>query len=106
MLKASLGLIGQEAPVKERGSVIAMNSTCGAIGILILMWIGGILFDAWGPWAPFVIAGVYQIFLLAAAIVIRIVAPGPVLVAQKNLWAILTGRSTPSEKAETHSPAE
>lgn len=106
MLKSSLGMIGQEAPVKERGSVIAMNSTFGAIGILILMLIGGRLFDSWGPWAPFVIAGFYQIFLLAAAMVIRIVAPGPIVVNQKNWGAILTGRSTTSEKTKTRSPAE
>ncbi|MDH3510231.1 MAG: MFS transporter [Gammaproteobacteria bacterium] len=76
MLKASLGLIGQEAPPKERGSVIATNSLFGALGILIFTVVGGRLFDAWGPWAPFVIAGVYQVFLLAVAIIVRIVSPG------------------------------
>jgi MFS family permease len=84
MLKASLGLIGQEAPPRERGSVIAMNSWCGALGILIFTVVGGRLFDAWGPWAPFVIAGVYQVFLLIAAIIIRIVAPGISVEEQKQ----------------------
>ena len=84
MLKASLGLIGQEAPPRERGSVIAMNSWFGALGILIFTVVGGRLFDAWGPWAPFVIAGVYQVFLLIAAIIIRIVAPGISVEEQKQ----------------------
>jgi MFS family permease len=84
MLKASLGLIGQEAPPRERGSVIAMNSWCGALGILIFTVVGGRLFDAWGPWAPFVIAGVYQVFLLIAAIIIRMVAPGISVAEQKQ----------------------
>jgi MFS family permease len=76
MLKASLGLIGQEAPLRERASVIATNSWCGALGILIFTVLGGRMFDAWGPWAPFVAAGVYQVFLVIAAIIIRVVSPG------------------------------
>jgi len=84
MLKASLGLIGQEAPPRERASVIAMNSWCGALGILIFTVVGGRLFDAVGPWAPFVLAGVYQVFLLIAAIIIRMVAPGMSVEEQKQ----------------------
>ena len=84
MLKSSLGLIGQEAPPKERASVIATNSLFGALGILILTVVGGRLFDAWGPWAPFVLAGAYQMLLLAAAIIIRIVAPGMSVAEQKE----------------------
>ena len=76
MLKASLALIGQEAPPRERASVIATNSWCGALGILLFTVVGGRLFDAWGPWAPFVAAGVYQVFLLIAAFMIRLRSPG------------------------------
>lgn len=76
MTKAQMALIGQEAPIKERGSVIATAQMFGAIGILIFTVIGGRLFDAWGPWAPFVLAGAYQSLLLIFALVIRIVAPG------------------------------
>lgn len=76
MMKASLSLVGQEAPMRERGSVVAMAGMFGAVGILIFTKWGGILFDAWGPWAPFVIAGAYQVVLLAVAFVVRIVAPG------------------------------
>lgn len=76
MMKSSLSLVGQEAKKAERGSVMAMFSMCGAIGILIFTKWGGMAFDAWGPWAPFLAAGLYQAVLLVAAIVIRIVAPG------------------------------
>ena len=76
MMKSSLSLVGQEAKPAERGSVIAMNSMCGAIGILLFTVIGGRLFDAVEPWAPFVLAGAYQVILLVVAVVVRFVAPG------------------------------
>ena len=84
IMKASLALVGQEAPPKERGSVIALNGMFGAFGIMILTVIGGRLFDAWGPSAPFLLAGAYQAILFIAAITIRIVAPGPDLVGQRR----------------------
>ena len=76
MTKAQMALIGQEAPIKERGSVIATAQMFGAIGILIFTAVGGRLFDAWGPWAPFVLAGAYQSLLLIVGLVIRAVSPG------------------------------
>lgn len=76
MLKASLSLVGQEAPPKNRGSIIAFSSMCGAIGILIFSVVGGRLFDNWAPWAPFVIAGAYQAVLFVIAIAVRVLAPG------------------------------
>jgi len=84
MLKSSLALIGQEAPPRERASVIATNSMFGALGILIFTVVGGRLFDAWGPWAPFVLAGVYQVFLLIVAIIVRMVSPGISVEEQKQ----------------------
>jgi MFS family permease len=94
MLKSSLSLIGQEAPPKERASVIATNSMFGALGILILTVVGGRLFDAWGPWAPFVIAGAYQVVLLVVAIIIRIVAPGISVAEQKQKDAQMSAAAT------------
>ena len=76
MMKSSLSLVGQEAPIKERGSVIATSGMFGAIGILVFSRLGGIAFDEWAPWAPFVLAGAYQGVLLILAIIVRIVAPG------------------------------
>lgn len=88
ILKASLTLVGQEAVAKERGVVVTMNGAFGALGILIITLIGGRLFDAWGPWAPFVLAGAFQVILLMAAIVIRIVAPGEDLVGRRNILSV------------------
>jgi MFS family permease len=76
MMKASLSLVGQEASVDERGSIIGMSSMCGAIGIMVFSVVGGRIFDGIAPWAPFVLAGGYQALLLIAAVIIRFVAPG------------------------------
>ncbi len=84
MVKAQMALIGQEAPVKERGSVIATGQVFGAVGILTFTAIGGRLFDAWGPWAPFFIVGVYQAALLGVALLVRFVTPARVLAAARS----------------------
>ena len=76
MMKSSLSLVGQEAKIAERGSVLAMFGMFGAVGILVFTKWGGVLYDAWGPWAPFVLAGAYQAMLLIIALVVRAAAPG------------------------------
>ncbi len=50
-------IIGKEAPEAVRASVIGVFNFCGALGILILTGIGGVLFDRVGPWAPFFLVG-------------------------------------------------
>jgi MFS family permease len=50
-------IIGKEAPEAVRASVIGVFNFCGALGILILTGIGGLLFDRVGPWAPFFLVG-------------------------------------------------
>jgi MFS family permease len=69
---ASVTLVGQEAEAAERGSVIAMNGWCGAVGILLAAFVGGRLFDQVGPAAPFVAIGLLQLVLAAAAVWIRV----------------------------------
>jgi MFS family permease len=71
MVKAQMALIGQEAPLKHRGSVIATGQMFGAVGILIFTVLGGRLFDAVGPWAPFAAVGVYQGVLFLVAVAVR-----------------------------------
>lgn len=73
---ASITLVGQEAPVNERGSVIASNGLFGAIGIGVAVPLGGYLFDEIGPTAPFVMIGCMQAVLCILAIIVRITAPG------------------------------
>jgi MFS family permease len=73
---ASVTLVGQEANPGERGAIVAMNGFFGAIGIMLAFAIGGRLFDAIGPSAPFVMVGLFQLVLCVLAIGVRIFAPG------------------------------
>jgi MFS family permease len=75
-MMASFGVIGQEANYKERGAVTGMNGLFGSVGILVAASVGGRLFDAFEPWAPFAMVGAAQVLLFVVALVIRIVAPG------------------------------
>jgi hypothetical protein len=49
----------------------------GALGILITSGIGGEVFDAIDPRAPFVLLGLMNLVVLALAVYVRIKAPGP-----------------------------
>ncbi len=75
-MMASFVVIGQEAHYKELGAITGMNGLFGSVGILVAAALGGRLFDAYGPWAPFAMVGVAQLVIFAAAVIIRIVAPG------------------------------
>lgn len=72
----STTLVGQEAPVRTRVSVIGVFNSSGAVGILVVSVLGGRLFDSAGPAAPFVLVGVLNGLVMLAAIVVRIKAPG------------------------------
>lgn len=65
-------LIGQEAPVRERGSVLGAFNVAGALGILLITPIGGYLFDQIDPRAPFVVVGVINVLLTFASIYVRV----------------------------------
>jgi predicted MFS family arabinose efflux permease len=69
-------LVGQESSDESRGVVIGGFGLCGTIGIIFSTWIGGIIFDAWMPSAPFVFVGVLTWLVFFYALVIRKVAPG------------------------------
>jgi MFS family permease len=73
---ASVTLVGQEASPSERGTVVATNGWFGAVGILIASLLGGYLFDAIGPWAPFVMIGVFQACVFVFAVGVRVLSPG------------------------------
>ena len=64
---ASQTLIGQEAPLAYRGSVVGMFSMFGAAGILFISSVGGWVFDAIGQTAPFVLIGLANAILCVAA---------------------------------------
>jgi MFS family permease len=71
-------LIGQEAPLAQRGSILGAFNVAGAIGILLMTAIGGRLFDQIDPRAPFVVIGVVNILLVLASIYVRIRHPHPI----------------------------
>lgn len=70
-------LIGQEAPIAKRGTVVGAFNFCGALGILISAKAGGILFDDVSPAAPFAMIGVFNLVVVLFAAWVRIVAPNP-----------------------------
>lgn len=67
----STTLIGKEAPLAERGAVIGAFSVAGALGILLTSGVGGTLFDAIDPRAPFVLLGVMNLLVMASALYVR-----------------------------------
>ncbi len=69
-------LIGQEAPVKERGAVLGMFGLFGALGIMIATGVGGWLFDNWMYAGPFVLVGAANLVIVAAALLVRLKSPG------------------------------
>ena len=74
---AATTLLGQEAPKMKRGAIVGVFNLAGALGILISTGVGGRLFDAIDPSAPFIFIGFCNIFVSLFAIYVRKVAPRP-----------------------------
>jgi len=70
-------LIGQEAPVKERGAVLGTFGLFGAAGIMIATGVGGWLFDTWMHAGPFVLVGLANAVIVIFALIVRWKSPGP-----------------------------
>jgi predicted MFS family arabinose efflux permease len=68
---ATASLIGQEAPLRQRGTVIGFSSFFGAIGILVATAVGGRLFDL-SPMGPFLLIASINGVLFIASIIISI----------------------------------
>ncbi|WP_295539417.1 MFS transporter [uncultured Thiohalocapsa sp.] len=69
---AAQSLIGQETPRNQRGSVLGAFNISGAVGILIITAVGGRLFDAVDPRAPFVVVGSINVLLFFASLYVRL----------------------------------
>jgi MFS family permease len=65
-------VIGQEAPREIRGSVIGLFNVCGSVGILTISVIGGFLFDAIMPGAPFLFVGLVNLSICIFAVAVRV----------------------------------
>lgn len=72
-------LIGQEAPLAKRGSVVGMFNISGAVGILFGTAVGGRLYDSIGPHAPFELIGTLTVLTVIMAIIVRWKSPGPAI---------------------------
>jgi MFS family permease len=70
---ASISLIGYEAPERARGAVIGVFSLCGAVGIAVVAFIGGWLFDNWTPVGPFVYMAASNALLFCLALGVLVV---------------------------------
>ena len=56
------------APGDLRGSIMGPLNMISGIGLIVILEIGGVLFDKVGPYAPFVFTGVGNILVLAYAL--------------------------------------
>ena len=65
-------LVGQDAPIRIRGTVIGVFSIMGSAGITFATLVGGIVFDRIGPTAPFMMMGMLNLLLLLAAVWLRL----------------------------------
>ncbi len=64
-------LIAKFAPKEVRGSVIGFFGLCGALGIMTAFAVGGYLFDNWTESAPFLMFGVFGVFVAIFGLMIR-----------------------------------
>ncbi|MFD8529137.1 MFS transporter [Streptosporangium canum] len=64
-------LLAQQAPAAVRGSAYGVQTLCGAVGILVVSGLGGFLYDAWRPAAPFVISGISGLLVVAFGLAVR-----------------------------------
>jgi len=70
-------LVGQEATDQIRGVVVGGFGLCGTVGIIASTWLGGILFDAWAPSAPFVLVGALTGAVCVLGLLVRRAVPAP-----------------------------
>ncbi|GAA2365467.1 MFS transporter [Nonomuraea africana] len=71
-------LLAQQAPARMRGSAFGVQALMGALGIMCVSALGGLLYDHWRPAAPFVVSGGLGLCVVAFGLVIRRrVVPNP-----------------------------
>ena len=69
---ASQSLVGQVSAERARGAIIGVFSMFGAAGILLATWLGGKVFDAWRPSAPYLLVGCADAVLAVIALLVYI----------------------------------
>ena len=71
MIVAGGALLGQEARESLRGAIVGVFNLFGALGIVAVSFIGGIVFDSLGRSTPFTMMGLLNGILLLAAFAVR-----------------------------------
>lgn len=64
-------LIQELAPAKQRGAVIGLFGTFGALGIMFTLLAGGFLFDAWMEAGPFILLAVLNLIVVIASLLLK-----------------------------------
>jgi MFS family permease len=64
-------LVAEQSPVKTRGSVVGTFALSGGVGIMIAFAVGGTLYDAWRPAAPFVLFGLLAAVAFVYGLAVR-----------------------------------
>ncbi len=70
-IMSGAAVVGQEASESFRGAVVGLFNFCGSVGTLTIVFVGGFVFDAWMPGAPFVMVGIINLLVMLGAITIR-----------------------------------
>ncbi len=77
MIVAGGALLGQEARASLRGTIVGVFNLFGALGIVAVSYVGGLVFDAYGRSVPFVMMGLLNGLLLLVALAVRLRAGNP-----------------------------
>ncbi|KAG0309704.1 hypothetical protein BGZ98_009462 [Dissophora globulifera] len=76
MIVTGMSLVnGTYIDPKYRGSVAGVFSFCGAVSIMIMVKLGGYLFDVWMRGAPFVLMGIAHLLVAVFSLYVRIITP-------------------------------
>jgi len=81
MIVAGGALLGQEARATLRGTIVGVFNLFGALGIVIVSYFGGLIFDSMGRSMPFTLMGLLNGALLLAALAVRVRAGTPIPVS-------------------------
>lgn len=102
---AASSLMGQQAPSNERGAISGLYGVLSALGIAIVSYLGGLLFDNVSWQGPFMLMVVVNLLLAFAAVVVEFRTPKELdkltITAQVNLRRFCgSARGRPSDAGE------
>ena len=72
-------ILGEEAPVELRGSALGIFYFSGTLGVVVMSFVSGLLFDKVGYSAPFVMVGLLNLVFAALAVVLVLRRQGEIM---------------------------